>query len=117
MKYFFRNYVKLLKTMNKLPEEIENYILWLAVGAMDLDIYNKKKAINKEFKFFKELRKKCKPEGGIYLCPLDCYDKTPELEDIEYKFGSRYLESDYGMTKEWHDNWVHNEVLVWYRKK
>jgi hypothetical protein len=46
--------------MNTLPEEIENYILWLAVGAMDLDIYNKKKAINKEFKFFKELRKKSK---------------------------------------------------------
>jgi len=92
--------------MNKLPEEIENYILWLAAGPISLTIYNKKKAINKEFKFFKELRKKSNPEGGVYLKPLACYDKTPELSDIEYKFGSRYLDADFGMTKKWHDNWV-----------
>jgi hypothetical protein len=94
------------KTMNTLPKEIENYILWLAVGAMDLDIYNKKKAINKEFKFFKELRKKSNPEGGVYLYPIFCYDKTPELEDIEYKLGSRYLEADYGITKAQHNKWL-----------
>jgi hypothetical protein len=102
--------------MNTLPEEIENYILWLAVGAMDLDIYNKKKAINKEFKFFKELRKESPgPEGGVYLYSLDCYDKTPELECIEYKFGSRYLEPDYGMTKENHTRWVLENKERWIR--
>ena len=106
MKYFFCNLWELLKTMNTLPKEIESYILWLAVGAMDLDIYNKKKEINKEFKFFKELRKKSNPEGGVYLYPLCCYDKTPELEDIEYKFGSRYLEADFGITKKVHNEWL-----------
>ena len=91
--------------MNTLPEEIENYILWLAVGAMDLDIYNKKKEINKELKFFRKLRKTL-TEGGVYLKPLACYDKTPELSDIEYKFGSRYLEADFGITKARHTKWV-----------
>lgn len=92
--------------MNTLPKEIESYILWLAVGAMDLDIYEKKKEINMEFKLFKELRKKSNPEGGVYLYPIYCYDKTPELEDIEYKLGSRYLEADYGITKKQHTQWV-----------
>lgn len=95
--------------MNKLPKEIENYILWLSAGPMDLDIYNKKKAINEEFKFFGELEKVTlyvAENIGVYLCPLTCYDKTPELEDIEYNFGSRYLEADYGITKKQHTQWV-----------
>lgn len=95
--------------MNTLPKEIENYILWLSAGAMDLDIYEKKKEINEEFKFFIKLEKitlYVAENIGVYLNPLTCYDKTPELEDIEYNFGSRYLEADYGITKKQHTQWV-----------
>ena len=82
--------------METLPNEIENYILWLSSGAIDLDIYEKKKKINEEFAFIREHRKKGEI-FGVYLKPLKCYDKTPELEDMEYKFVSRYLEADYGI--------------------
>ena len=95
--------------MNTLPKEIENYILWLAVGPMDLDIYEKKKEISNEFKFFGKLEKVTlyvAENIGVYLNPLMCYNKTPELEDIEYNFGSRYLEADYGITKKQHTQWV-----------
>lgn len=89
--------------MNTLPKEIESYILWLAVGPMDLDIYEKKKEISKEFELYRLWSGVA--SSSVYLNPLTCYDKTPELEDIEYKFGSRYLLSDYGITKKQHTKW------------
>jgi len=89
--------------METLPEEIENYILWLAAGPMDLDIYEKKKEISKEFELYRMWSGIVLPIRGVYLNPLLCYNKTPELEDIEYKFGSRYLLSDYGITKKQHN--------------
>ena len=89
-----------------LPGEIESYILWLSAGANNIDIYNKKKEINTEINFFKSLRKKNEPEGGVYLKPLRCYSKTPELQTLEYNFGSRYLLADYGITKQNHNSFV-----------
>jgi len=87
---------------NKLPEEIESYILWLSVGGKDLDIYKKKKNVNTEINLYKKFKQQYPNIGGVYLKPISDYKKIPELESMEYIYGSRWLLSEYGITKRKH---------------
>jgi hypothetical protein len=75
---------------NKLPDEIESYILWLSVGGKDMDIYKKKKNVNAEINLYKTLKKEY--PGGVYLKPIPDYKKIPELESMEYIYIYIYME-------------------------
>ena len=78
--------------LDTLPIELCNYILWLSSGAINVDIYNKKKSINEELTHYKKVRTdydrtniwydyNCDKYGkdGIYLNSIDDYTRVPEL--------------------------------------
>ena len=85
-----------------LPQEIESYIMWLSCGPNNLDTYIKKKNINMEIKLFEMFKRENINIGGVYLQPIPSYEQVPELEDTEYLFSSRWLLSDYGISKDQH---------------
>ena len=78
--------------LETLPIELYNHIVWLSSGAINLDIYNKKKSINEELIHYKKIRTEydttsiwyacnCDKYGkdGIYLNSIDDYTRVPEL--------------------------------------
>ena len=69
-----KNNRKISNLMEKLPSELENYILFLSSGSLSLEIYNKKKSINNEIIYYTH------NENNIYLNLIDNYEKTPELD-------------------------------------
>jgi hypothetical protein len=90
-------YFTALSFFTTLPEEIESYILWLSAGANNLDIYNKKNAVNCEIALYgtKSSTRIC----GFYLKPINDYSKITELEDMEYLSAIRWLLADFGISK------------------
>ena len=80
-----------MSLIDKLPTEIYNYILWLSVGATDLEIYKKKKNLSEEIINNKNLRESSEGQHGFYLFSIKNYDKTPELIPMhsEYVFALR----------------------------
>lgn len=85
-----------------LPQEIESYIMWLSCGPNNLDNYIKKNNINSEIKLYEMFKRVNINTGGVYLQPISSYKRVPELEDTEYLFSSRWLLSDYGISKDQH---------------
>lgn len=59
--------------------------------------YLQKKNVNAEINLYKTLKKEY--PGGVYLKPIPDYKIIPELESMEYVYGSRWLLSEYGITK------------------
>jgi hypothetical protein len=79
--------------LDKLPDEIYEYIAWLSCGPINLEISNKAKKICEEINYYKNIRIKfdgdqiwhlsnCCRYGldGVYLKKIADYQKTPELE-------------------------------------
>jgi len=51
----------------------------------------------------KRVKKQDPNIGGVYLKPISDYKKIPELESMNiYIYGSRWLLSEYGITKRKH---------------
>lgn len=70
--------------LDRLPEEIYNFIIFFSIGSLDLDTYNKKKNVNEEIISYTN-------EKEFYLNIIDSYKKTPELYmDLDdYIFANR----------------------------
>jgi hypothetical protein len=79
--------------LNKLPDEIYEYIVWLSCGPINLEISNKAKKICEEVNYYKNIRLqfdvhqiwhlyKCEKYGldAVYLKRIIDYRKTPELD-------------------------------------
>jgi hypothetical protein len=80
--------------LDKLPTELYNYIIWMSVGALDLDTYNKKKDTIIQLAHYKYVKNTGVQLDITYdrLClyNITSYSKTPELEFQ----GEHYLYAD-----------------------
>ena len=63
------------KGLYALPGELFNYIIWLSCGPINLDIYNKKRDINKELAHYKSMRDKFDEDGVWDICDCETYGK------------------------------------------
>ena len=85
---------------DKLPLELVNKIVWMSVGAWDLDYSNKKKKVTEQLK-------SCSSDSKFYLYFIDSYEKTPELEmDMDdYSHVKRIPRLDWESVLESGENW------------
>lgn len=65
---------KVINLLDKLPIELYNYIIFMSIGSLSLDIYYKKKSINNQILSYTN------KDNDFYLYLTCDYEKTPELE-------------------------------------
>ena len=76
--------------LDTLPLELYDYIIWMSVGALDLNTYNKKRDTIIQLAYYKYVKNIGEQFNTSYeemcLYHISSYDKTPELDT-----GKHYL--------------------------
>lgn len=69
-----------MSLIDRLPDELYSYILWLSSGPFDLDTHNKQSNVNIEISFYRHKKNDGDFTQCFYLYFIENYEKSPGLE-------------------------------------